>query len=65
MLILVGTVPTAYALNHAMGTGQTQNFAVVSTQMANAMDKYVVPDTVMAEEQPELEQVASPWERES
>jgi PiT family inorganic phosphate transporter len=56
MLILVGTVPTAYALNHAMGAGQVQNFAVVSTQVAGALDKYVSPGSVIEDAQPELEQ---------
>jgi PiT family inorganic phosphate transporter len=41
MLILVGTVPTAYALNHAMGAGQVQTFAVASTQAAAVLDRYV------------------------
>ena len=43
MLILVGTVPTAYALNHAMGANQVQTFAAVSTQMAGVLDHYVDP----------------------
>ncbi|HEX9200190.1 MAG TPA: inorganic phosphate transporter [Acidobacteriaceae bacterium] len=43
MLILVGTVPTAYALNHAMGANQVQTFAAVSTQVAGALDNYVHP----------------------
>ena len=30
MLILIGTVPTAYAVNHAMTTAQTQDFVAVS-----------------------------------
>jgi inorganic phosphate transporter, PiT family len=30
MLILVGTVPTAYALNHAGGYGEVQSFIAVS-----------------------------------
>jgi PiT family inorganic phosphate transporter len=30
MLILIGTVPTAYALNHAVGANQTQDFIAVS-----------------------------------
>ncbi len=59
MLILVGTVPTAYALNHAMGASQTQNFAVVSTQVVSALDKYVEPGTVMEDAQPELEHFLS------
>ena len=41
MLILVGTVPTAYALNHAMGANQVQTFAAVSTQVAGVLDHYV------------------------
>ena len=32
MLILIGTVPTAYALNHAIGYNQVQDFAAVSQQ---------------------------------
>ncbi len=32
MLILIGTVPTAYALNHAMGYSQVQTFTAVSQQ---------------------------------
>jgi PiT family inorganic phosphate transporter len=43
MLILVGTVPTAYALNHAMGAGQVQKFAVVSTRAAGVLDHYADP----------------------
>jgi inorganic phosphate transporter, PiT family len=43
MLILIGTVPTTYALNHAMTPHQTQDFIAVSQQAANALDKYVTP----------------------
>ena len=32
MLILIGTVPTAYALNHAIGYDKVQDFAAVSQQ---------------------------------
>ena len=39
MLILIGTVPTAYALNHAVGSGQVQDFVAVSEQAANALDR--------------------------
>ena len=35
MLILIGTVPTVYALNHAVRPGQVQDFAAVSQQAAN------------------------------
>jgi inorganic phosphate transporter, PiT family len=41
MLILIGTVPTAYALNHAVGFNQVQDFAAVSEQAANTMQGYV------------------------
>ena len=37
MLILIGTVPTAYALNHAVTAQQTQDFIAVSTQAAQTL----------------------------
>ena len=44
MLILIGTVPTAYALNHAVTAKQTQSFVAVSEQTAGARsDRYVSP----------------------
>jgi PiT family inorganic phosphate transporter len=43
MLILIGTVPTAYALNHAIGFHQVQDFAAVSEQAATALQGYVSP----------------------
>jgi inorganic phosphate transporter, PiT family len=43
MLILIGTVPTTYALNHAVTPRQTQDFIAVSQQAAQTLDKYVVP----------------------
>src|SRR5271170_5575252 len=46
MLILVGTVPTAYALNHAVGAREVQDFAAVSTQVAGALNNYVDPSVV-------------------
>src|ERR1700729_1296768 len=41
MLILVGTVPTAYALNHAVGAHEVQTFAIASTKAAGVLDRYV------------------------
>ncbi|HLJ77312.1 MAG TPA: inorganic phosphate transporter, partial [Acidobacteriaceae bacterium] len=41
MLILIGTVPTAYALNHAIGYDKVQDFAAVSQQSVRALDHYV------------------------
>ena len=35
MLILIGTVPTAYALNHAVTYKDSQDFIAVSTQAAD------------------------------
>ncbi len=46
MLILIGTVPTTYALNHAVTARQTEDFIAVSQQTANTLGKYVVPAAV-------------------
>ncbi len=59
MLILVGTVPTAYALNHTLGASQVQAFAVVSTQVAGALDHYIKPGTAVQPTEPELENFVS------
>ena len=59
MLILVGTVPTAYALNHAMGANQVQTFAAVSTQAAGVLDRYVDAKTAPQDAGPELEKFIS------
>jgi PiT family inorganic phosphate transporter len=44
MLILIGTVPTAYALNHAVTARQSQEFVMVSTQAADALSHYRVAE---------------------
>jgi inorganic phosphate transporter, PiT family len=49
MLILIGTVPTAYALNHALTTQDSVDFIAVSQQAANALDKYVNPSAVIGD----------------
>ena len=41
MLILIGTVPTTYALNHAVTARESQDFIAVSHQAADSLDKYV------------------------
>jgi PiT family inorganic phosphate transporter len=41
MLILIGTVPTSYAINHAVTARESQDFIAVSQQTANTLDKYV------------------------
>jgi PiT family inorganic phosphate transporter len=49
MLILIGTVPTAYALNHAITPQQSVDFLAVSQQAANVLDKYVTPGAVIGD----------------
>jgi PiT family inorganic phosphate transporter len=46
MLILIGTVPTTYALNHAVTARESQDFIAVSQQTAQTLDKYVVASAV-------------------
>ncbi len=41
MLILIGTVPTAYALNHAVGFNAVQDFVAVSQQSTQTLDTYI------------------------
>ena len=55
MLILVGTVPTAYALNHTVDRGSVQTFAAVSTQVSDAVGHYVSPAATVQDSGPELE----------
>src|SRR5277367_796202 len=47
MLILVGTVPTAYALNHAITRQQSDDFIAVSQQAAGILSTHVSPDAVI------------------
>jgi PiT family inorganic phosphate transporter len=43
MLILIGTVPTAYALNHAMTPKDTAELVTISRQAASTIGRYVEP----------------------
>ena len=54
MLILIGTVPTAYALNHAFTAQQSVDFVAVSQQASRALDPYVSPDAVVADPRDEV-----------
>ena len=54
MLILVGTVPTAYALNHAVTRQQSDDFIAVSQQAAGILTKYVSPNAVVGDDRDEL-----------
>jgi PiT family inorganic phosphate transporter len=49
MLILVGTVPTAYALNHAVTPRETQDFIAVSAVATETLDHYVTPAAVVGD----------------
>ncbi|MDR3751718.1 MAG: inorganic phosphate transporter [Terracidiphilus sp.] len=47
MLILIGTVPTAYALNHAVSARDAQDFIAVSQQTGHILDSHVNPNGVL------------------
>ena len=54
MLILIGTVPTAYAVNHAVTYQETQDFVAVSTQTAETLSHYVSPAAVIGDARDEV-----------
>jgi PiT family inorganic phosphate transporter len=54
MLILIGTVPTAYALNHAVTKQQSDDFVAVSQQAAVTVGKYVIPSAVIGDAREEV-----------
>jgi PiT family inorganic phosphate transporter len=54
MLILIGTVPTAYALNHAVSPKDTLDFVAVSRQTADMLTHYVEPGTLVGDPQEEV-----------
>jgi inorganic phosphate transporter, PiT family len=54
MLILIGTVPTAYAVNHAVTYQQSQDFIAVSTQTADMLGHYVSPAAVVGDSRDEV-----------
>ncbi len=54
MLILIGTVPTAYALNHAVGYSQVQDFVAVSEQAAKVMSAHVDSNAVIDDPRADL-----------
>src|SRR5215469_6375127 len=54
MLILIGTVPTAYAINHAVTARQSQDFIAVSQQAAATFNHYVDPNTVIGDPRDDL-----------
>jgi inorganic phosphate transporter, PiT family len=54
MLILIGTVPTTYALNRAVTPGQTADFLAVSQQTVQTVNKYVDANAVVADPRDDL-----------
>ena len=50
MLILIGTVPTAYALNHAVTTGDVQSFIAASDQAGKIIDEHVDKTGVLGQD---------------
>jgi PiT family inorganic phosphate transporter len=54
MLILIGTVPTAYALNHAVTAQQSADFVAVSHQAVDTLNNYRSPDAVMGDSREDL-----------
>jgi PiT family inorganic phosphate transporter len=53
MLILIGTVPTAYALNHAVTAQQSLDFVAVSAQASESLGHYA-PDAVVDDPRAEI-----------
>jgi PiT family inorganic phosphate transporter len=47
MLILIGTVPTAYALNHAVTAHDIQDFIAASEQAGHILDRHVDPRGIL------------------
>jgi PiT family inorganic phosphate transporter len=54
MLILIGTVPTTYALNRAVTPAQTANFLAVSQQTVQVLNHYVDPSAVVGDPRDDL-----------
>ena len=56
MLILIGIVPTAYALNRAIPASQTADFVAVSQQAVHVMDNYVDKTTTIADPRDQIQE---------
>jgi PiT family inorganic phosphate transporter len=60
MLILVGTVPAAYALNHAVSGPEVQTFVAISERTSRVLDNYATPGSSVPEKlRPVLERFVS------
>jgi PiT family inorganic phosphate transporter len=49
MLILIGTVPTAYALNHAVSAKESQDFIAVSAHAGETLGHYATPAPIVGD----------------
>ncbi len=56
MLILIGLVPTAYALNRAVPPGATADFVAVSAQADKIFSKYVTAGAVVADPRDDIQE---------
>jgi PiT family inorganic phosphate transporter len=56
MLILIGTVPTAYALNHAVGGRDVVDFVAVSQQVSGILTNHVDQNAVMGDPRQDVTQ---------
>jgi PiT family inorganic phosphate transporter len=54
MLILIGTVPTAYALNHAVSPMEIQDFIAASEKTGHILERHIDPTVVGANPRAEL-----------
>ena len=59
MLILIGTVPTAYALNKAVTPEQTQTYLAVAQQASRTLDRYANGVAAPAQPRDEVERYIS------
>jgi PiT family inorganic phosphate transporter len=50
MLILIGTVPTAYALNHAVTAEEMQQFIAASQQAGQILDRHVDKNGILGDD---------------
>ena len=54
MLILIGTVPTAYALNRAVTPSQTADFVAVSRQVVDVLNQHIDATALIGDPRDEL-----------
>src|SRR5579862_8995540 len=55
MLILIGLVPTSYALNRAVPASATQDFVAVSAQADQTLDRYLEKNTNIGDPRDEIQ----------